>query len=167
MRAIVYAVIALAIAGPAFAQGTARGEVRGIEIVEYGIFTAELQSSKRDVHGIRQNLSTNFRLAVKTNTVPLQIGVRFGVQYRVNGRPADATFPIRSIVVFPPAGVRSPAEAKLLTRSESINNSKVGEITYTGYRLDDSFELVPGVWTIELWHGERKLAEQKFMLGNP
>jgi hypothetical protein len=30
------------------------------------------------------------------------------------------------------------------------------------YTLEDSFELVPGIWVIEIWYGNRKLASQSF-----
>jgi hypothetical protein len=35
---------------------------------------------------------------------------------------------------------------------------------FSGYDIDDSWELVPGVWTIQLWAGDQKFAEESFTL---
>jgi hypothetical protein len=32
------------------------------------------------------------------------------------------------------------------------------------YRLTDRWEVVPGVWTLEIWDGDRKLLNQDFLL---
>lgn len=41
------------------------------------------------------------------------------------------------------------------------------EAGYVDYGFDDPWELVPGTWTIELWHGDRKLATQSFTVVRP
>jgi hypothetical protein len=43
----------------------------------------------------------------------------------------------------------------------------IGEKVADLYTLEDIFELVPGVWTVELWDGERKLLTQSFTLETP
>ena len=142
-------------------------QVRGVEIVEYGIYTADLQSSKRDSQGIKQSISTNFRRAATTTTVPAQVGVRFGIEYKVVGAPSGKTVSLKKVTVFPPAGLRSPTVSQQIYRNETTTTSKIGETSYTGYRLDDSWELVPGPWAIQLWYGDRMLAEKKFTLATP
>ena len=69
---------------------------------------------------------------------------------------------MKKVMVFPPAGLRSPAGPRPILRNETTTTSKIGETTYTGYRLDDSWELVPGPWTMQLWSGDRMLAEKQF-----
>lgn len=76
---------------PAWAQA----QVRSVEIVQYGIYTADLQSFKRDSQGIKQSVSTNFRRAATTTTttaVPAQLGVRFGMSTKSLGLPAAKRF---------------------------------------------------------------------------
>jgi hypothetical protein len=41
---------------------------------------------------------------------------------------------------------------------------QVGEELYRLYRLTNGWEVVPGIWTLEIWDGERKLLTQDFLL---
>jgi hypothetical protein len=163
MKKLMIACFALLAICPAWAQA----QVRGVEIVQYGIYTADLQSAKRDSQGIKQSVSTNFRRAATTTTVPAQLGVRFGIEYKIVGAPSGKTIALKKVVVFPPAGLRSPAVPQPILRNETTTTSKIGETSYTGYRLDDAWELVPGPWTIQLWDGDRKLAEKQFTIAAP
>lgn len=163
MKKLIIVFFALLTTGPAWAQV----QVRSVEIVEYGIYTADLQSSKRDSQGIKQSVSTNFRRAATTTVVPAQTGVRFGIEYKVVGAPGGSAISLKKVMIFPSAGLRSPAVSQPIFRNETTTTSKIGEISYTGYRLDDPWELVPGPWTIQLWYGDRKLAEKKFTVAAP
>ena len=163
MKKTMIALFAFLMTCPAWAQV----QVRGVEIVAYGIYTADLQSSSRDAQGIKQSISTNFRRAATTTAVPAQIGVRFGIEYKVVGAPGGKSVSLKKVMVFPPAGLRSPAVSQLLYRDESTVTPKIGATSYTGYRLDDPWELVPGPWAIQLWYGDRKLAEKKFTVAAP
>ncbi len=160
MTLLAAAIFALFAVQPAWAQDPA--QVRSIEIVEFGIYTADVLSSQRDSRGVMQTTSTNFRLAVATTVVPAQIGVRFGFRYVIAGDPPGGDAVLKKVVIFPPAGVKSPMVAQPLRRNESTVKAKVGETGYTGYKFDDTWELVPGSWAIELWSGNRKLAEKTF-----
>ena len=43
----------------------------------------------------------------------------------------------------------------------------MGQTSSAFYTLEDTFELVTGPWVIEIWYGDRKLAEQSFNVINP
>jgi hypothetical protein len=160
MNLLAAAIFALFAVQPAWAQNPA--QVRGIDVVEFGIYTADILSAQRDSRGVMQTTSTNFRQAVATTVIPAQIGVRFGFRYVVAGDPQGGDAVLKKVVIYPPAGVKSPMVAQPLHRSESAIKTKAGETSYTGYKFDDAWELVPGPWTIELWSGDRKLAQKTF-----
>jgi hypothetical protein len=109
-----------------------------------------------------QNVVSNIRHAVTTTTVPAQIGVHFGFRYRVNGNPPGEKVEIKKVTIFPPAGLKSPKSAQPLQRNEYTFVRSIGETRYTDYSFDSAWELVPGVWTMQLWYGDRKLAEKSF-----
>ena len=88
MKKLMIAFFALLAIYPAWAQA----QVRSVEIVQYGIYTADLQSFKRDSQGIKQSVSTNFRRAATTTAVPAQLGVRFGMSTKSLGLPAAKRF---------------------------------------------------------------------------
>jgi Domain of unknown function (DUF3859) len=163
MKRLIIALIALGTTCPAFAEA----QMRTVEITAYGIYTAHTQSSKRDRQGIKQNISTGFQRAATTTTIPAQLGVRFGFEYKVVGAPAGEIVSLKKVTIVPPAGLRSPVVAQPVKRQEDMVTSKIGDPSYTGYRFDDPWELVPGPWRIELWDGDRKLAEQTFTVVAP
>ena len=41
----------------------------------------------------------------------------------------------------------------------------IGSVHWRGYGFDQRWEIVPGVWTIEIWQGDRKLLEHSFTIG--
>jgi Domain of unknown function (DUF3859) len=136
--------------------------IKTVEIVAYGIYSADLQSSQRDTQGVLQNVSQNFRLVTATTAVPAQIGTRFGFNYKVGGTPTGKTVSLKKVTVYPPEGLRSPNVAQSLKHSDTTVTPTIGQQSYAGYRFDDPWELVPGQWRMELWDGDRKVAEQTF-----
>jgi hypothetical protein len=104
---------------------------------------------------------SNQRLAVPTTRVPAQLGVQFGLEYIATGGPADRAI-LRKVVIFPSAGIRYPPANTPTYRSESTISAPDGVVRYTGWVFDDPWELVPGIWTIQLWDSDRELAEQHF-----
>ncbi len=150
-------VTALALPGLANAQ-----RVERLQITEYGIYTADTSNARRDAAGVVQNSVTNIRHATTTTMVPAENGVRFGFRYRVIGTPAGQAVTLKKIVIFPVGGLKSPHSSTPLLTNERTIAPMIGETSYTGYSLTDPWEFVPGTWTIQLWEGNRKLAEQRF-----
>lgn len=142
-------------------------QIESIEVVDYGLYTAEVMSAQRDAQGLLQNTSTNVRHSQTTRDVPAQIGVRFGFRFRVTGVPSGTEVRLKKIITFPPGGLRNPASPQVISRSETTLAMTVGhEAMYTAYKFDDPWELATGTWTIELWQGDRKLLSQSFRCSN-
>jgi hypothetical protein len=160
-------IIALIALGTTYQASFAQTRVSAVEIVAFGIYTADLQSAKRDSQGVLQNVSANYRRVEATTKIPAQIGVRFGFEYKIIGTPVGKAVSLHKVVAFPQTGLRSPAVAQPIRHSDTTVESKIDETSYTGYRFDDPWELVPGPWRIELWDGDRKVAEQAFSVTAP
>jgi hypothetical protein len=150
------------VSSPANAQS-----VEGIEITEYGIYTADVIQAQRDANGVLQSNVTNVRHAATTTTVPAQIGVQFGFRYRISGEPAGQPITIKKVTIYPEGGLKPPNSPMPLQTDETELARKIGEPAFTAYIFDDPWELVPGTWTIQLWMGERKLAEKAFTVVAP
>jgi hypothetical protein len=143
-------------------------EVRSLEVVEYGIYTADKTSCARDAQGIERCSRSNVRHAATTRNIPAQIGVEFGLRYRVVGTPADTPISIKRIWRLPPPGFRTPSASKPITFLERVDEAVVGgEPVFVSYGFDDSWELITGPWILEFWHGNRKLSEQRFIMSRP
>ena len=163
MKSIAIAFAALLLSAPALAQV----KVTAAEIVEYGTYTAEIQTAKRDSKGVLQSDLGDISHVATTTTVPAQHGVRFGYRYKIIGTPVGATIPIKFVTVFPPAGLSPPTMTQPIHNSEVNETLKIGDTGYHDYGLDDPWELVPGPWTIQLWYGKTKLAEKSFTVTSP
>jgi hypothetical protein len=144
-------------------------QVDRAEIVRFGIYTADAVSNTPGDQNNQIALRTidNLQLALATTTITAQLGVRFGIQYRVVGQPSGGDVTVHTILRFPAGGLHPPTSSQPVYVSERDPVVKLGEVTYRGYRFDNSWEQVPGTWTFEVWHQGRKLAEQKFTVVAP
>ena len=157
--AVLVSSLALLTDAPIHAQAPS---VDRIDIVEYGTYSVDRRVQGRDARGINQATATNVQHATTTKEIPARIGTTFGLRYKIIGKPDEAPITLRRIVVFPAPGLQPPSSSKPLARDEFAVQARVGETNYMFYTLEDSFELVPGIWVIEIWYGNRKLASQSF-----
>jgi hypothetical protein len=137
-------------------------QIDRIEVTEYGIYTVDREIQGRDALGINKAAASNVRHAATIRTIPAQIGPTFGFRYKVIGKPNDAPVDLRQVVIFPSPGLTPSASSKPIAQDEFVLHTRVGQTSYASYTLEDGFELVPGTWVIEIWHGNRKLATQSF-----
>ena len=149
---------ALAVAAPA-----AAGDVSGVEIVEYGLYTADVTGQLRDSSGIISNVVENLCHIATTTTVPLRQALHFGLRYRVDGPVPGETVPLTLAVRFPAAVQPNPTVQPLSEHSRSAT-VVVGTVSYTGYSFDQLWEFMPGTWTLTVRQGGRTLAEKSFIV---
>jgi hypothetical protein len=136
-----------------------------VDIVEYGLYTASAERRPVAAPGTATGTVTplsNMQHTATTRTVPAQLGVRFGFGFIVVGAPLGTQVSIHSVTIFPSPGLRDPASSQPKTRSEYDWSTTIGEQSFRIYTFDSDWEIVPGVWTQQLWYQGRMLAEQKF-----
>jgi hypothetical protein len=139
----------------------AAGEATGVEIVEFGLYTADVAGELREPNGIVSNVIENICHIATTTTVPMRPGVLFGMRYRVEGSPAGEIVDLTMAVQFPTA-LQPSGAARPVRRHERQAMLAIGTTSYTGYSFDQDWEFVPGNWTLEVFQGGRKLAEKSF-----
>ena len=104
----------------------------------------------------------------ETERIPLIKGGQIYFQYRIWPLPAQpAWVDLRRVLKHPamtlPGGTISTGSN--YTIKGRVNANQV--IAYTGYGLDEDYELVEGDWIFELWYGDRKVIEQTFTTYRP
>lgn len=166
MSKIVF-VVALLLGFAAAPAQTRAQQVSNIEIVDFGIYTADPQTRRLGQSGIGTTTVANLKLAVSTDRIPMQLGVRFGFQYRINGAPADARVELRRVDLYPAPGLVPPGKSQPVRQDEEKVVERIDNLTFAGYTLDAPFEMVPGTWTFQLWIGGRMMAEKSFALVAP
>lgn len=101
-------------------------------------------------------------LIESTTTVIGRPSVRFGLRYVITGEPAGAQVQIRLVTRFPEAGLQNPDTGARHHQSEYRIEAIIGARAYREFRFDHQWEIVPGEWVFEFWHGDRMLGAQKF-----
>jgi hypothetical protein len=153
------------------AAGAARAqtvEVDRLELIDSGIYKVERGTPEKTAQGLKADVAEAEKVEPLESkvTIPAQIGTSFGVRYRIIGRPEGENIKLRRVVVFPPPGLQ-PSRGKRVPRDASVVPITMEKTNAFLYTLDDSFDLVPGIWTFELWYGDRNLLTQSFTLEKP
>ncbi len=139
-----------------------------IDILEAGIYRVEKTLSITDPavpSGTRQQLAGS-KLIKATTTIPAVIGTRFGFRFKLVGEPAGAPVAVKWILRFPPPGIRDTRNQLQSSYEENIA-SAIGTEEYRDALFDDPGDLLPGTWSMEVWSGNRKMAEQRFTVVKP
>jgi hypothetical protein len=142
------------------------GRVQGAVVLWYGVFqpgrTVEVEDKDAPT-GKRMVTSSVVPPSVNSERISVTIGVRFGFGYMLIGSPAGAKVQVRHVRKFPPEGFHDPRTGQKLASTTRDHNFEIGRELYIGYGFGEPWEMVPGTWTFELWHGDRKLAEKSFV----
>ena len=99
-----------------------------------------------------------------SKNISIKLGTVFGVQVHIIGKPPGAKVPIRIIWRYPEPGIKSPNTGKTKFSDEYTDNRTLGTSPVYYWKLEDEWVLIPGIWTLELWQGDRKLLAQEFVL---
>jgi len=138
-------------------------KVDRIDVIEAGIYQVVVKSNLADPKvpsGTRQNLN-GAKLVKATNTIPAVLGTRFGFRFKIVGEPTGGPVALKWVIRFPPPGIRN--ERNQLQRSYEENiATAIGTEEYRDALFDSPSDLVPGVWTMEVWSGNQKMAQQQF-----
>jgi hypothetical protein len=141
-------------------------QVERVEIVEWGIYRTDNLGdipNPRSPAG-KSYLAANIRLQHTTTTIPALVGLTLGFRYKVVGSPLGARVDLRYVIRFPRQGLTNPASGKTFASTQLDSPTIVGGIRFEGYTFDYDWEVETGPWTLEIWHGDRKLAEKTFMV---
>lgn len=166
MRTVLALLVLVAGTGGGYSQSA---KVDRIEIVETGIYRAQTASIEYapDTATRQRNILNETQLLVATTRIQAKLGLHFGMRYRLLGRPNGVTVKLTSITQYPGSGLKNPATGRLLARGEHPLFATVGAINYRGYVFEHEWEMAPGLWTFEIWDGQRKLASQAFEVVKP
>lgn len=135
--------------------------VAQVEIIEHGLYTAEITSTERMPNGVERNLLRNICHVVTTDKVPARLNVMFGFRFRTHGTPAGEVVELTRVTRYPVPMKPSPALGAVREYGHDIL-VQLGTVSYIGYGFDHDWELQTGPWTLEIWQGRRKLAEKIF-----
>ena len=135
----------------------------GLDVTGYGIL-ANTPTTKvgTGTGGIEQVSSSNDYVLRTTDTIPVCLGTRFGILYRITGEPVGAAVNLVAINKFPAPGLAVPGVAAPVHEDRYGHTSRIGSQGFSWYEFDNQWEMVPGIWTLEIWSGNQRLASHVF-----
>ncbi len=145
--------VALALAAPARASGQ-------VEIKDFGFYDLSVDGSvpaPEDISGSR-NIVSNIRLQRQTQEIDAQLGRSFGFRFRI-ADPALYGQQLTLRTIFPP--LTNPESRRTMTTQDRPFTG-TNELLYDGYRFDYDWEMAEGIWTFQILHRGRVIAEKKF-----
>lgn len=135
----------------------AHAEVQLAGPVEAGIFA----TPQRDAQPGERVLLRHAQDIQPTRVVPGKLGVKFGLRLQLDGKRADDT-PLTLLYLTP--GVITP-DGQRHDRFEVVQ--KLAPATaheVMAWEFSESYEVVPGEWRFMVFQGDRKLADESFMV---
>jgi hypothetical protein len=146
--------------------------VSGITVTNAGIYKAQSVSAPSGTGQLSPTgtigTASNWHFVSKTTEVAGEVGTQFGIEFRLEGNPVGDGVTLHMVLKLPPQGIRNPNTGETMhTAKIGFPNLKIGALCLLGYGFDNAWEIVPGVWTEQIWHQDRMLAERTFMVSKP
>jgi Domain of unknown function (DUF3859) len=138
-----------------------------LEVVDAGFY----DSAKTTVTGSTPSASTvtgsvqelaELKLLAEPPATSARVGVGFGVRFRSFGERDGERAILRSVWKIPAPGIINPTNGKAYRESVADFPTTIGTNHWRGYGFEQTWEAVPGTWTIEIWQDDRKLLEKSF-----
>jgi hypothetical protein len=164
-RSAFCAALAVLVSAPVHAQAP---QLDRIEILEFGIYSVTRQQIEKSqtTAGGQLAVAKEYKLITPTEMVTARQGVSFGIKYVVIGKPNGSRVRSNWITRFPAGGLVN-SNGRKFDRAEVAWEDTIGAPTYRTYAFDETWEMVPGVWTFELYFNGRKLGEKRFSVVMP
>jgi hypothetical protein len=144
------------------------GGVYRVDITAYGIMSAPVKVRiGTSSNGIPYFLVHGARIVQAATRIPACMGTQFGFRYAVIGAPQGMPINIVDAFVFPQSGLHKPGVSSPIHDTRFMHSFTVGDRGGIWYEFDNSWELVPGEWTLELWDANRLLASRTFTVVRP
>ena len=146
--------------------------VSGVIVINAGTYTAESVSAPSRAGQLSPTgtvgTASNWHFVSNSTDVAGQVGTQFGIEFRIAGNPVGDGVTLHMVLNFPPQGIRNPNTGDMMhTANIAFPNLKIGALCLLGYGFDNAWEIVPGVWTEQIWYQDRMLAERTFTVSKP
>jgi hypothetical protein len=146
--------------------------VSGVTVTNAGTYTAQSVSAPSHAGQLSPTntigTASNWHFVSNSTDVAGQVGTQFGIEFRIDGNPVGDGVTLHMVLNFPPQGIRNPNTGDMMHAANiAFPNLKIGALCLLGYGFDNGWEIVPGVWTEQIWYQGRMLAERSFTVSKP
>jgi hypothetical protein len=130
------------------------------QVIDFGIYTANTVSFRADTNSPTGRVRRGtVELTKQTTEIPAKLGTLFGFRFTVTDDLRKA--PLKFVFLIPE--MKNPNTQKTFSSYERSGYEKSPlETQAVLYHLSESYELVPGEWTFQVFSGSQKVHERKF-----
>ena len=155
--------MALLTAVPALAQSL---KIERIEVARPGTYEIEVGKPIPD-----PGVATGNRVEARAykslkvgGRIEAKLGTVIGAELTIVGAPRRGKVPLKVVWRYPAPGLTNPESKANKSSDEYTDTQLIGEKFPIFWGLTQDWHLVPGTWTLEIFHGERRLVSQPFEL---
>jgi hypothetical protein len=146
--------------------------VTGALMTWYGNYApgeTKLVKDPTSTAGVRRISSGILPPSTNTDRVPVDPNARFGFGYKLIGSPTSGLVSLRYVTKVPAPGVIDAKTGQRLTVLENTYRDLAldRKDLFCGEFLGDYKEPPRGIWSLQVWYGDRMLLEKSFNVGNP
>jgi Domain of unknown function (DUF3859) len=140
--------------------------VERLDVIKSGFYTAvPLWSySAPESAGGRSRETIAHDFLERTPEKTAVVGIHFGVRFIPVSKVTDATVTLRSVWRIPEPGITNPKTGLTYVEDTAEFKAMTGSPYVRGYGFDEEWEIALGVWTLEIWQGDRMLLERNFTI---
>jgi Domain of unknown function (DUF3859) len=155
------AAVLLCIAGVFAACSSIQQSAKVEWVGTYTVTSMQQVPDPDSLTGMR-NVLYGARPAVESTHVRGNLGVHFGVGYRLLTGRAGERVGLRAAIAYPPGGLSNPETGRSLERREWNLVCTVGAQCTVGFFFREPWELKAGTWTVEVWDRSNRLVQEHF-----
>ena len=149
-----------------------KATVSGVTVTNAGTYTGKSISAPARAGQLSPTgtigTTVDWHFVSNTPDVVGKVGTQFGIEFRIDGAPVGDGVTLHLVLTFPPQGIRNPNTGDMMHAAKiAFPNMKIGALSVLGYGFDSAWEIVPGVWTEQIWYQDQMLAERTFTVSKP
>lgn len=134
-----------------------------IKETNHGLYTGITDTSFANHHSPTggQTKMHNIVFSVTTDTIPMVIGNDFGIEFIVECLK-NKTIDLEIVWTLPSVLTNNNGDkfTKIYVNETRTTNEK----TFTGYKFEENYELIPGIWKLQLFFKNQVIHEHLFYI---
>ncbi len=136
-------------------------------IIDYGIYNRSGVTYTKPANNPLGHINVTKGVDISTTTerIPAKIGTNFGFRFELYGKRGGKY--IKYVRVIKTPRLTNPENGKTTEVFEDAITAPAGRVLFAGYMFEFEWELVPGKYTIQLFHDNKLLVEKTFHIYRP
>lgn len=154
---------ALFILAGGFGVAEAQTRIDGSRVIQRGYYELGTVKTIKDASiSVGQRTEASATLKQSASRIEVENGTVLGFTFIVNGVPRDQNVNMRVIWRYPDPGMTNPATGRTKYTDEYDTPVRMNAEQTFYWTIGDPWQQVPGVWTCEIWYGQRRVVRQDF-----